>query len=200
MARQPELEDEAQPHLSDVGEALQRFTERLEAVAGHVTVADSINEAAQAIVALAGERGTRQVIAAAELTEALPALRASVESAGLSWRVPQTFAETRDAPLGLSLGRLAVAETGSVLLAETTLKDRAVGLLSAAQMVICPKSLLVPTLAEATPMLVAMSTRGAYTSFVTGPSRTADIERELTVGVQGPAKFNVLFIPDQPIP
>jgi len=179
---------------------LARFSERLAAVSGHVAVARTIDEAAQAIVTRAGERETQQVIAAAELTEALPALRAAVESAGVTWHIPLTFADTRDAPLGLSLGRLAVAETGSVLLAETSLKDRAVGLLAAAQMIICPISLLVPTLAEATSVLVAMSTRGAYTSFVTGPSRTADIERELTVGVQGPAEVHVLFIADQLAP
>jgi L-lactate dehydrogenase complex protein LldG len=31
---------------------------------------------------------------------------------------------------------------------------------------------------------------------VTGPSRTADIERVLTVGVQGPGKVMTLFVDD----
>ena len=78
-------EDRGQQPDSDVGEALRRFTERLEAVAGRVAVAGTIDEAAQTVVALARERGTSQVIAAAELTEALPALRTAVEAAGAVW-------------------------------------------------------------------------------------------------------------------
>jgi L-lactate dehydrogenase complex protein LldG len=33
-----------------------------------------------------------------------------------------------------------------------------------------------------------------YVSFVTGPSRTADIERVLTIGVQGPKELYIVLI------
>ena len=53
---------------------------------------------------------------------------------------PASPAETRDAPLGLSMGRLAIAETGSVLLSEPTLEDRSVGMLTLAT----PRSVPLP--------------------------------------------------------
>ena len=34
----------------------------------------------------------------------------------------------------------------------------------------------------------------AYATFVTGPSRTADIERSLTIGVQGPSRLTAAIV------
>ena len=185
-------------HDGGAGDLLRGFSERLASAGGRVTVADGVSEAARVLGALAREREAREVIASVDLTEALPDLREAVTGAGLAWRVPREAAEARDAALGLSLGRLAVAETGSVLLAEATLADRAIGLVSATQVVICPRTALVPSLDDAAPVLRALSATGAYATLVTGPSRTADIERELTIGVQGPAEFHVLFFNEPP--
>ncbi len=174
-------------------ELARLFGERLVSVGGHGHVVDDVDAAARLIVSMAEKCGTDEVVSAAELTAAHPALREAVARAGVSWRVPERAEEARDAPLGLSLGRMAVAETGSVLLAEATLADRAIGLVSAAQVVICPRSALVPSLDEAAPVLRALSAQGVYATLVTGPSRTADIERQLTIGVQGPAAFHVIL-------
>jgi len=121
-------------------------------------------------------------------------------SAGLHVRPPASPAETRDASLGLSMGRLAIAETGSVLLSEPTLEDRSVGMLTLAHATICPTAALVASLDDAAPVIrelaLTSSGSGAFSTLVTGPSRTADIERVLTVGVQGPGKVMTLFVDD----
>jgi L-lactate dehydrogenase complex protein LldG len=116
----------------------------------------------------------------------------------LAHSAPATVADTRDRPLGVSLATLGIAETGSVMLAERTLEDRAVGLLTRTHITIVRTSDLVPSLAEAAAAMrdVALRPSGGYGSFVTGPSRTADIEMSLTVGVQGPARVITLFVDD----
>ena len=76
--------------------------------------------------------------------------------------------------------------------------DRAIGMLTAIQVIICPTGALVPALDDAAPVLRQLALRpgGAYATLVTGPSRTADIERVLTVGVQGPGRVIVFFVDD----
>ena len=137
-------------------------------------------------------------IVASEVTQRMPGIVSALASAGLPFRLSTSPAETRDAPLGLSIGRLAVAETGSVLLSESSLEDRSVGMLTLAQATICPSAALVASLDDAAPLLRQLSRAegGAFSTLVTGPSRTADIERVLTVGVQGPGKVMTIFVDD----
>jgi L-lactate dehydrogenase complex protein LldG len=153
---------------------------------------------ASIVAGLARELDAARAIVSGELQQAVPGLTAALETAGVAATAPGDPGATRDAPLGVSLARLAVAETGSLLLAEPELSDRAVGMLAKTQCVVCPTSALVPTLDQAAATLRELALRpgGAYATFVTGPSRTADIELSLTVGVQGPAKLVVLFVDD----
>ena len=88
-----------------------------------------------------------------------------------------------------------IAETGTSIMSEPRVESRAVTLMTETLVILCPKSLLLPSLDEAAPVLRAISANGAsYATFVTGPSRTADIERQLTVGVQGPGEFHVILV------
>ena len=140
--------------------------------------------------------GAGEVIVADELAARAPGLVAGLGGAGLSVRGAASPAETRDAPAGISLAHLAIAETGSMLVSEPTLADRSVGMLTLAQAIVCPTGALVPTLDEAVATLreIALRPGGSFATFVTGPSRTADIERVLTVGVQGPGAVMALFV------
>jgi L-lactate dehydrogenase complex protein LldG len=115
--------------------------------------------------------------------------------AGIDVHFPKSAAEVRDQPFGLAVARMAIAETGSVLLVERELADRVVSLMTNTCFVICPLDDLAPSLDDAGEALAAVSAEpGSYATLVTGPSRTADIERQLTVGVQGPARLHVIFV------
>lgn len=106
--------------------------------------------------------------------------------------------EVADAPAGLSSAELAIAETGSVLLAENALEGRIVSMLTLTHFIVVLAADLVPMLDQAGERLQQLARPGPdqrrYMSLVTGPSRTADIERTLTIGVQGPRALCVLVI------
>lgn len=180
-----------------VSDLIAAFAEKADPLGVRVDRVAGAAAAAGIVVALAAEVGAATVLVAGELAAAAPGLVAALGGVGVATAAPGGPAATRDAPLGLSLARLAVAETGSVLLAEPTLADRGIGMLATTQLVVCPTAALVASLDGAVGVLRAIASQpGSYATLVTGPSRTADIERVLTVGVQGPGRVAVLFVDD----
>ena len=139
--------------------------------------------------------GTSRLVVSAELRRRAPALIAALAD-GLSIETATEPASVRDAPLALTFAHAAFAETGSVLLAEPDLADRSVGMLSRTLIVLVAIDTLRSGLDDVAGQLRALATQpgGGYATIMTGPSRTADIERVLTVGVQGPGRIIVLFV------
>ena len=102
-------------------------------------------------------------------------------------------ASVADADVGIVRGVLAVAETGSVLLVEEALADRSVSMLSRALIQVVDRASVVASLESVAERLVSTGPP-CYASLTTGPSRTADIERSLTIGVQGPNEVHVVIL------
>ena len=100
-----------------------------------------------------------------------------------------------DRPVGIAVAQLAIAETGSVLLIEPSPIERAVSLLTRHLIVAVQETDILDELAEGFAWLAQQPRAAAYATFVTGPSRTADIERSLTIGVQGPSRLTVAVLP-----
>ncbi len=87
-----------------------------------------------------------------------------------------------------------VAQTGSVLVTSRSSGGRALSVLPPHHVVLARRGQLVPDLSAA---LALVKQRHApnypsMISFVTGPSRTGDIERILVLGAHGPKKLTIL--------
>jgi L-lactate dehydrogenase complex protein LldG len=88
----------------------------------------------------------------------------------------------------------AVAETGSVAVAWPR-DERGAALLAERLFLFVGADTIVATLDEALARIEALVRDGRpYVTLMTGPSRTADIERALTVGVHGPRELHVLLV------
>jgi L-lactate dehydrogenase complex protein LldG len=172
------------------------FSARLQPLNVRVERVANSDDAAMFLAHVGIEVGAPGLVVSAELTSGAPGLMAALSGAKITWLNPADVAASRDAPLGVSLAMLAVAETGSVMLAEESLTDRAVGMLTKTHVVVVRTETLVPSLEDAAEAIKALALRpgGGYASLVTGPSRTADIELSLSLGVQGPERVFVLLV------
>jgi L-lactate dehydrogenase complex protein LldG len=104
------------------------------------------------------------------------------------------------ADIGISQGQFGVAQLGTILHDTGNIHSRMVSMLPPVHIVLLPTNELVPGFADALNRVQQRyhSQLPAYLSFITGPSKTADIERQLTIGVHGPGTLIVIFI-DEPV-
>jgi L-lactate dehydrogenase complex protein LldG len=95
-------------------------------------------------------------------------------------------AETSQAIYGL-------ADTGSVVLASGPEEPRARSLLPEVHISLLAEERILPGLEE---LFAALGRElPSALAIVTGPSRSADIEQSLTVGVHGPGEVHVVLLP-----
>ncbi len=103
----------------------------------------------------------------------------------------------REAPqlegAGVSRAIYGLADTGSVVLAAAPDEPRARSLLPAVHITLLREDLILPGLDE---LFAAVGgSLPSALAIVTGPSRSADIEQRLTVGVHGPREVHVVLLP-----
>lgn len=97
---------------------------------------------------------------------------------------------------GLTECDALVAQTGSVLITARSAGGRALSVLPPHHIVLARRSQLVPDLPEAFALLRKKyaGKQPSFISFITGPSRTGDIERILVLGAHGPKRLTIVVL------
>ena len=102
-----------------------------------------------------------------------------------------TIPEPHERTLGVVTARCGVAETGSVLLVEESQWQMLHSLLSQELLVLVHAEDVVATLPETADLVVDACAEGKPVTFLSGPSRTGDIELRHVSGIQGPWEVHV---------
>lgn len=97
--------------------------------------------------------------------------------------------------IGITLGEFGVGETGSICVDNYAYEVRIASMLPLINIIFMPKNCIVNNMQDAFDVLAKVFWKG-YSGFVTGPSRTSDIERVLTLGVHGPSRVILFAIED----
>jgi len=191
-------------------QALDRFREELERVSGFFHRVGSPDDAAGVIGRIAREREARRVVAwspAALGWDPAPGLAREGLEAAATPHEPVGAEEAlrlreiaAGAEIGVTAADLAIAETGSLVLFSGAGKPRSASLLPPFHVAVFGKGALVETLEQAGVIFEALhldpgrNFSGASITFISGPSRTADIELTLTRGVHGPKEVHAIFV------
>ena len=170
------------------------FEARLQSVGGHVHRVPDTTAAAQLIERLADERGARQM----GLSDS-PLLEEVRRSTGRELVDPTA---DRDALLACDIGvtsaQAGIAETGSLVLVSNNEQGRLLSLLPPVHIALLPMDRMVATLGDGLALARGQAEQPpAAITLITGPSRTADIELTLVVGVHGPRELHVVLLTDR---
>jgi len=177
------------------------FTRELTQVGGVVHCVRDLATLRDGLSTLVADSGARNIVASARAEFTVFELESTFDKIGVicadSVMSPggagaATFrAQCAAADIGITTALAAVAETGSVLLAATPACPRSVSLLPRMHVAIVQESQLVARIGNA---LRLARDPASQMLFVTGPSRTSDIENDLTIGVHGPAAVVVFLL------
>jgi L-lactate dehydrogenase complex protein LldF len=159
---------------------IQQFTQELSALSGHVIPTDNPT---QAIIDFLKSRGLNKIHLEPNTLDEPHLQKANI-----------AFTRTPDPALkvGVTKALCGLADTGSVLIVDGEGSPLHASLLPEIHIVILRASTFLPSLKNATHL--ARDARVAV--FITGPSRTADIEMTLTIGVHGPKEIHVFVVED----
>jgi len=192
-------EEAARPWLPDGGdtaaEQLRILEENLGRLRAVVRRVPDLTAAGEFFFALCRERDWQRVAWHAHplvepLVHQTPCATFRVDALGFD----KSGLEACDA--GITACEAVVAQTGSILVSSATCGGRGLSILPHVHVVVATLDQIVATLADA---LHAARDRHAgrmpsMLSFITGPSRTGDIERILVLGAHGPKELFVILV------
>lgn len=108
-----------------------------------------------------------------------------------------------EADIGVSGANIAVAETGTLVIISNEGNARLVTSLPPVHIALLTTEKFVQSLEQAATLIKALTIASSglkltsYVSFISGPSRTTDIEKELVIGAHGPEELHLIILDNQ---
>jgi len=173
-------------------ELIEPFAQKWQGIGGvwhHASDPLNLEEILKNILAKADPEG---VTAAPSAFNSAPELGEFLQTLGLKI-VPPRLPEAAAASVGITGAFLAVAYSGSLVLVDREPGELTASLLPPVHLVLLPGNRLVFSLNQAVERL-GREPRPGRAVFISGPSRTADIELTLVLGVHGPREVHAILL------
>ncbi len=173
----------------------QKFQQGLELIGGKYVSVANPREAAAAVQQIITTSKAKKVA----LSDSPLAQQVSQQvDADVIWLDNASAEEMFDCEIGLSGAQYACAETSTLVLETDTERNRLCSLVPPIHIAIVEAKKILPTLGDALQATGAKSPDqiSRAITFITGPSRTSDIELTLAIGVHGPQALHVIMVQD----
>jgi L-lactate dehydrogenase complex protein LldG len=192
----------ARPLGDSSADPVERFIAEFEGVGGRVARVDSVEEAGGVLRSLVEELTVDPDEGGSVLTWA----RSEFDGWGIDWLWNEKKAieviaaneidlrSSLTVPIGVTTVDFAVANTGTLIVTVSPARARSVSLIPTTHIALVREEQIVDRSGEAFASIGAGESMPSAFYCITGPSRSADIENDLTIGVHGPAALYVILL------
>jgi L-lactate utilization protein LutC len=180
------------------------FTRELTALRGKAYWATSPANAIELTLQILEEVEATELLAWEDRQLPVDGLGAAVRAAGYSMLEPtlprdenarrEKLARLGQATVGMTGAMAALADTGTLVLTSGPGRPRLASLLPPVHIALLPIGTLLPSLPDLFARHTALTEQGSNLIFITGPSRTSDIELTPVYGVHGPKTVHVILV------
>ncbi len=197
--------DDTIGYLGAGDDLVERFASEVNGVGGQSFVVPDLESARQKLKDLLSEAAAasavcwqHELLNRIGIAEVLSAVHVSQINCDLLSQMPP--GERREKLLRCDVGitscNFAIAETGTLVMCAQPGQERVASLLPPTHIAIVEKRQIVPDLIDAIRLLHPNGTESlpSNVTLITGPSKTGDIELQLTTGVHGPGTWLVIII------
>lgn len=205
-ATAPSLPPPVVADQADRASLADRFADEAEQAGAVVHRAGGLDAAVEAVLGVLVTARVSRLAAWEEADLPVPQLLDAVGDRGIQVIEPAVPSDTGDldrdwsalaeADAGLTGAAGGLADTGTVVLRSGPGRARLVWLLPPLHVVVLPSPFLYPTLSAFVMARGDLVGHSSHVALVTGPSRTADIEQTLTIGVHGPKQVHIVLLDD----
>jgi L-lactate dehydrogenase complex protein LldG len=184
----------------------ERFAVELEALGGHPHSVASPADAITLVVDICTRHACSRVLAWDESAVGLPGLVSRLADAGFvydtGWLPPdapartERLADLESIRVGITGALGGLVDCGGIVVTSGPGRSRLASLLPPVHIAVLRSSRLYASLPPFLAAHPSVADQGSNLVFITGPSRTADIEMTLTRGVHGPGEVHVVVVDD----
>lgn len=188
----------------NTADMLEEFTQKANQVSAVVSVLENLDEAFEKCVSLCLEKkacakdGQRRIAAPDLAFDQIAGFENLCLKNGIDLVRENLRQFEEGVDLGLTFTDFGIAETGTLVVESNSEDKRLATMISELHVAFLSEKDIRATVFDVERELAGYTRKpGSYTAFITGASRTADIERVLALGVHGPLELHIMILTEE---
>ncbi|HHY28965.1 MAG TPA: LUD domain-containing protein [Desulfitobacterium dehalogenans] len=183
--------------MGDMNFLYERFQTKLQAVSGECYRAKTLKDAEELIAQIVKEKEIESVAMINSPIAKAMSLPEKLSDRGITVYTERYPEVTPTVGAGITEMKWAIAELGTLVQYAEDVNERLCSSFTPIHIALVQTSTLLPDIMTALATVHKEPRIPGFVGFITGPSRTSDIERVLTIGVHGPEQLIAIFIDEE---